>query len=408
MKALILISLLLGLTPSTPLQDPVPLAKKEPPTFHPAFMGLFHGDKLPGFDMLNADGTTTPASSLAGQRTILALCPPNLLDQPDSALKIRLAALHKRYADYGVRVVSIVNWMSPEEFRAAAAKQAAAIPWPVYGDPIEPFKGDPNDAQARIRHGKTTLLGKLSGGGMTPALPGCILIDSETKLVGSFFLMQSDEQVQEGLGNLLLRSGVKLNERDLPRKTAPDSVWVRPKPREAEAPVTLIAEGKPAPDFEMKTAAGKTVKLSDYKGKTVVLDFWATWCGPCKAALPHASELAAKYRDQGVVVLASCTNDDPAEFATFVEKAAVQYPELIFGCDMLGRSPERASRKLYGVSGIPQMFVINKDGVVAASVTGYMKGEVLFDAALAKAGIRVDEAILKQAEEDLRKREQPR
>lgn len=78
------------------------------------------------------------------------------------------------------------------------------------------------------------------------------------------------------------------------------------------------------------------------------------------------------------------------------------------GFDMLGRSPERASRKLYGVSGIPQMFVINKDGMVAASVTGYMKGEVLFDAALAKAGIRVDEATLKQAEEDLRKREQPR
>lgn len=408
MKALILIPLLFGLSASTPLQDPVPLAKKETPTFHPAFLGMFHGDKLPGFDMLNADGTTTPASSLAGQRTILALCPPNLLDQPDSALKTKLAAIQKRYADYGVRMVSIVNWMSPEEFRAAAAKHATAIPWPVYGDPSQPYKGDPDDAQARIQHGKTTLLGKLSGGGMTPALPSCILIDGESKLVGSFFLMQSDEQVQEGLGNLLLRSGVKLSERDLPRKVAPDSAWVRPKPREVEAPVTLIAEGKPAPDFEMKTAAGKTVKLSDYKGKTVVLDFWATWCGPCKAALPHANELAAKYRDQGVVVLASCTNDDPAEFASFVDKEAGHYPELSFACDMLGRSPERASRRLYGVSGIPQMFVINKDGVVAAAVTGYMKGEVLFDAALAKAGIRIDEAILKQAEEDLRKRERPR
>jgi len=73
---------------------------------------------------------------------------------------------------------------------------------------------------------------------------------------------------------------------------------------------------------------------------------------------------------------------------------------VLFAFDPLEKSPERASRKLYGVSGIPQQFVIDKTGKVVAEVGGYQKGEMLLDAALAQAGVRVDAAVLEQAKKD--------
>mgnify|MGYP003338343450 CR=1 FL=1 len=108
--------------------------------------------------------------------------------------------------------------------------------------------------------------------------------------------------------------------------------------------------------------------------------------------------------DQGVVVLASCTNDGRAEFDEFVAENTAKYPDIVFVFDPKERSPERASRVLYGVTGIPQQFVIGRDGVLKAEVSGYMAGEVLLDAALAAAGIAVPEATMKQAEADREKR----
>jgi hypothetical protein len=78
----------------------------------------------------------------------------------------------------------------------------------------------------------------------------------------------------------------------------------------------------------------------------------------------------------------------------------------VFAFDPLERSPERASRKLYGVSGIPQQFVIGRDGKIASAVTGYMKGEVLLDAALVAAGIDVPAEVVEQAAKDQVKRDE--
>ncbi|MFN9705783.1 MAG: TlpA family protein disulfide reductase, partial [Planctomycetota bacterium] len=161
-----------------------------------------------------------------------------------------------------------------------------------------------------------------------------------------------------------------------------------------------IAHGQEAPDFAMTTRDGKSIKLSDFRGKVVVLDFWATWCGPCVAAMPHAQEIADHYKAQDVVVLASCTSDDRAKFEAWVDRRTQEFPDVVFAFDPLEKSPERASRKLYGVSGIPQQFVIDKAGKVVAEVGGYQKGEVLLDAALAQAGVRVDAAVLEQAKKD--------
>ncbi|MBK8099633.1 MAG: hypothetical protein IPK26_21205 [Planctomycetes bacterium] len=105
------------------------------------------------------------------------------------------------------------------------------------------------------------------------------------------------------------------------------------------------------------------------------------------------------------MVLASCTNDGREDFESFVRLKGAEYPDVMFVHDAKERRAERASRALYGVSGIPQQFVIGRDGTVVATVDGYLEGEVLLDAALAKAGIQVDAAILERAAADLEKRQ---
>jgi peroxiredoxin len=182
----------------------------------------------------------------------------------------------------------------------------------------------------------------------------------------------------------------------------PKKIWTaaETKPPVPEAKVEMLKVGAAAPDFPATDLNGKAVKLSDFRGKVVILDFWATWCGPCIASMPHTNEVAARYKDQGVVVLASCTSDPRAAFEAWVKKNQATYPEILFSHDPQERGADRASRKLYGVGGIPQQFIIGRDGKIAALCTGYLKGEVLLEAALAQAGIKVAPEILAKAKLD--------
>ena len=170
-------------------------------------------------------------------------------------------------------------------------------------------------------------------------------------------------------------------------------------------PAAPLGAGAVAPDFATQDPAGKTVRLSDFRGKVVVLDFWAPWCGPCIAAMPHTQEVAAQYKDQGVVVLASCTSDTRASFERWVKANAAKYPDILWSHDAAERAPGRASLALYGVRGIPTQYIIDREGRIMDSVVGYMPGEKILDGALAKAGIKVDPAVVAKAESDLKKRE---
>jgi len=161
----------------------------------------------------------------------------------------------------------------------------------------------------------------------------------------------------------------------------------------------LIPNGSVAPDFVSKDLEGKEVKLSDYKGKIVVLDFWATWCGPCRQSLPHTQEVARKTRDQGVVVLAVCTSDARDKFEEFVKTNRTTYPDIVFTCDPNVRGSatyaERASSKHYRVSGIPTQFVIGKDGKIVGALVGYSTGDKKLEAMLEKVGVKLDSAATK-------------
>ena len=141
-------------------------------------------------------------------------------------------------------------------------------------------------------------------------------------------------------------------------------------------------KGQPAADFSVDLLAGGKMQLAQHKGKdVVVLDFWATWCGPCVRALPSVAEIAAAYKDKGVVVYALNQQEEADVVKKFLESKKLA---LTVAMDAKGEAA-----KLYQVSGIPQTVIIGKDGNVAAVHVGYSPGlkEALskeIDAALAK------------------------
>ena len=101
-------------------------------------------------------------------------------------------------------------------------------------------------------------------------------------------------------------------------------------PASAPTGATCAAKSSVNFDFTLKDASGATVKLSDYKGKVVLLNFWATWCGPCKLEIPEFVEAYSKFRDKGFVILGVLSEDDPSQqdLQAFMGEYKMNYPVL--------------------------------------------------------------------------------
>ena len=135
---------------------------------------------------------------------------------------------------------------------------------------------------------------------------------------------------------------------------------------------TPAAASGMAPDFELKTLDGKVAHLSDYRGKAVLLNFWATWCGPCKIEMPWLVELNKQYASQGLVVLGVAMDDDAEQKATvqkdirdFTAHMTVDYPIL------MGNTTVADSYG--GVQFLPEIFYIDRNGKIAEHAVG-LKG----------------------------------
>jgi peroxiredoxin len=119
---------------------------------------------------------------------------------------------------------------------------------------------------------------------------------------------------------------------------------------------------KAAPGFALSDAKGASIKLSDYKGRVVLLDFWATWCGGCKVEIPWYMEFENKYKNGGLAVIGVSMDEDGwKSVKPFLEKTKLNYP-VVIGNESLA--------KQYGVDAMPMTLLIDREGKIADSHVG--------------------------------------
>ena len=145
-------------------------------------------------------------------------------------------------------------------------------------------------------------------------------------------------------------------------------------------------EGKPAPDFTAKDLNGKDISLSSLKGKVVVVDFWASWCGPCRMVMPSIQEIHEKY-GKDVAVLAVDTWDTKEACLNFLKESS-QYTMPVLLDPAADKQGASIASTLYGVHGIPTTIIIDKDGIVRTYAVGVHKKSFYMDS-LRSLGIQV-------------------
>lgn len=126
------------------------------------------------------------------------------------------------------------------------------------------------------------------------------------------------------------------------------------------------AVGKPAPDFTLKSTSGKNVRLAELKGDVVLVNFWATWCGPCRQEMPLLEKINKKYKDLGFTMLGINVEEDTSGMEKYLKDVPVTFPILNDG--------KNSVAKLYGVDGMPNTVIIDRNGVVRHVHRGYKPG----------------------------------
>jgi len=138
-----------------------------------------------------------------------------------------------------------------------------------------------------------------------------------------------------------------------------------------------IGYGTPAPDFTLETLDGKTVSLSEFKGKAVLVNFWATWCGPCKIETPWLVDFQNQYGAQGLQIVGVAMDDSGKdEIARFAKDMGMNYPVL------LGK--EAVGEAYGGIPALPESFFVGRDGKIVDKIMG-IEGKAVIESAIKKA-----------------------
>ena len=128
----------------------------------------------------------------------------------------------------------------------------------------------------------------------------------------------------------------------------------------------VVAPTTPAPDFTLRAMDGPNMRLQEQRGRVVMINFWATWCGPCRQEMPHLNRLYEKYRASGFVLLGVNVDDDTRNAAEVATKLGVKFPVLL--------DTDKRVSKLYDLSTMPSTVIIDRDGKVRYVHKGYLTG----------------------------------
>ena len=133
-----------------------------------------------------------------------------------------------------------------------------------------------------------------------------------------------------------------------------------------------MSHARQAPSFNVKTLEGRALRLSEYRNRPVILDFWATWCGPCRASMPHLAAMQSRYEKQGLAVIGMSVDDGgPASVRKFANQLGVKFTLAMANDEILDA---------YGpIRSIPTTFFINRKGEIVRRVVGYIDGETMED-----------------------------
>jgi peroxiredoxin len=134
----------------------------------------------------------------------------------------------------------------------------------------------------------------------------------------------------------------------------------------ASAAIPAIAPAAAAPDFTLRTMSGPNMRLAEQRGRVVMVNFWATWCGPCRQEMPQLDRLYQKYKSSGFVLLGVNVDDDTHKAADVAGKLGVTFPVLL--------DTDKAVSKLYDLSTMPSTVLIDRDGKVRYVHRGYLTG----------------------------------
>ena len=127
-----------------------------------------------------------------------------------------------------------------------------------------------------------------------------------------------------------------------------------------------VAPLSPAPDFTLRTMDGKNLRLQELRGRVVMVNFWATWCGPCRQEMPQLDLLYQKYKSSGFVLLGVNVDEDVRKATDVAAKLGVTFPVLL--------DTDKAVSKLYDLSTMPSTVIIDRDGKVRYLHRGYLAG----------------------------------
>lgn len=147
---------------------------------------------------------------------------------------------------------------------------------------------------------------------------------------------------------------------------AASASWLAPSA--AQAADAALATGQPAPDFTLPSLAGPNLRLAEQRGQVVLINFWATWCGPCREEMPLLDALYKRYKPLGFTLLGVNVDDDPAKARTAAAQLGVSFPVLL-------DTSKQVSRQ-YALSTMPSSVVLGRDGRVQLLHRGYRSGDL--------------------------------